>query len=301
MGGEIKMITINQELYNKMPEEVRVCFNKLPNQSSEEVKECFPETKSGELKGYKIPGSTTEHLSGLKQIPRTKSTKSEGSAARFFYCAKASKSDRNSGLDGTRTVKYNTDISFGEISCQDVNMVLAELLKKVTSESTLKWSIGESGENITGLCQAASLSTTLTTIRRITTSQILSLLMPLLTRDFTADASLETVNGGSHAVNADSLSKFLQTFTPASLAELALGASHAVSKMLSAISAEENWKQATNIHSTVKPTALMRYLCRLVTPHGGTILDPFMGSGSTGKAAVMEGFGFIGIEVSVSH
>jgi DNA modification methylase len=51
-----------------------------------------------------------------------------------------------------------------------------------------------------------------------------------------------------------------------------------------------------NIHPTVKPTDLMRYLCRLVTPPGGVVLDPFMGSGSTGKAAMREGFRFIGIE-----
>ena len=51
-----------------------------------------------------------------------------------------------------------------------------------------------------------------------------------------------------------------------------------------------------NHHPTVKPTALMRYLCRLVTPPGGTVLDPFCGSGSTGKAALLEGFSFIGIE-----
>jgi hypothetical protein len=51
-----------------------------------------------------------------------------------------------------------------------------------------------------------------------------------------------------------------------------------------------------NNHPTVKPTDLMRYLCRLVTPPGGTVLDPFMGSGSTGKAAMLEGFDFIGIE-----
>ena len=51
-----------------------------------------------------------------------------------------------------------------------------------------------------------------------------------------------------------------------------------------------------NSHPTVKPTELMRYLCRLVTPPGGVVLDPFMGSGSTGKAAVLEGFRFIGIE-----
>lgn len=51
-----------------------------------------------------------------------------------------------------------------------------------------------------------------------------------------------------------------------------------------------------NHHPTVKPTALMRYLCRLVTQPGGIVLDPFAGSGSTGKAAMLEGFRFVGIE-----
>ena len=51
-----------------------------------------------------------------------------------------------------------------------------------------------------------------------------------------------------------------------------------------------------NVHPTVKPIKLMKYLCRLVTPKGGTVLDPFMGSGSTGIAAKDEGFEFIGIE-----
>jgi DNA modification methylase len=52
-----------------------------------------------------------------------------------------------------------------------------------------------------------------------------------------------------------------------------------------------------NKHPTVKPTELMKYLCRLVTPPNGTVLDPFMGSGSTGKACMLEGFNFIGIEL----
>lgn len=51
-----------------------------------------------------------------------------------------------------------------------------------------------------------------------------------------------------------------------------------------------------NTHPTVKPTELMRYLVRLVTPPGGTVLDPFVGSGSTLKAAELEGFDAIGIE-----
>jgi site-specific DNA-methyltransferase (adenine-specific) len=59
---------------------------------------------------------------------------------------------------------------------------------------------------------------------------------------------------------------------------------------------EQQRLPSRNHHPTVKPTALMRYLCRLVTPPGGVVLDPFTGSGSTGKAAVLEGFGFVGIE-----
>jgi site-specific DNA-methyltransferase (adenine-specific) len=51
-----------------------------------------------------------------------------------------------------------------------------------------------------------------------------------------------------------------------------------------------------NPHPTVKPTDLMRYLCRLITPPNGIVLDPFTGSGSTGKAAMAEGFRFVGIE-----
>lgn len=56
-----------------------------------------------------------------------------------------------------------------------------------------------------------------------------------------------------------------------------------------------------NHHPTVKPTVLMRYLCRLVTPPGGLVLDPFMGSGSTGKAAILEGFNFTGCEMQAEY
>jgi len=57
----------------------------------------------------------------------------------------------------------------------------------------------------------------------------------------------------------------------------------------------------SNTHPTVKPTELMRYLCRLVTPPNGVILDPFCGSGSTGKAARRERFRFIGIELEAEY
>ena len=60
-------------------------------------------------------------------------------------------------------------------------------------------------------------------------------------------------------------------------------------------------KMRKNTHPTVKPTELMRYFCRLVTPKNGVILDPFMGSGSTGRGAVLEGFNFIGIDMEPKY
>jgi site-specific DNA-methyltransferase (adenine-specific) len=56
-----------------------------------------------------------------------------------------------------------------------------------------------------------------------------------------------------------------------------------------------------NIHPTVKPLSLMLYLCRLITPKGGLVLDPFLGSGSTAVAAKLEGFNYIGIELDEKY
>jgi site-specific DNA-methyltransferase (adenine-specific) len=58
---------------------------------------------------------------------------------------------------------------------------------------------------------------------------------------------------------------------------------------------------AKNFHPTVKPTPLMRYLIKLVTPEGGVVLDPFTGSGSTGKAALLDGFQFVGVELTEEY
>ena len=63
----------------------------------------------------------------------------------------------------------------------------------------------------------------------------------------------------------------------------------------------ESSEKVGNTHPTVKPTALMAYLCRLITPTGGVVLDPYMGSGSTGKAAVREGFSFVGCELDKDY
>jgi site-specific DNA-methyltransferase (adenine-specific) len=60
-------------------------------------------------------------------------------------------------------------------------------------------------------------------------------------------------------------------------------------------------RDLVNVHPTVKPTELMRYLVRMVTPPGGLVLDPFTGSGSTGRAAMLEGMRFVGCELSPEY
>lgn len=65
--------------------------------------------------------------------------------------------------------------------------------------------------------------------------------------------------------------------------------------------AEKGVQPGRNFHPTVKPTSLMEYLIKLVTPEGGIVLDPFTGSGSTGKAALLNGYQFIGIELTEEY
>jgi len=103
------------------------------------------------------------------------------------------------------------------------------------------------------------------------------------------------------AVNVVSLRKWILTITSGCL-ESARGASSVALQTLLKIRNADEWSQATNFHSTVKPIELMRYLVRLTkTPTGGVVLDPFMGSGTTGIACVLEGREFIGIEMNEEY
>ena len=80
-----------------------------------------------------------------------------------------------------------------------------------------------------------------------------------------------------------------------------VGADRTTEEKLDPVSERFRTQPVANNHPTVKPTDLMRYLVRLVTQPNGTVLDPFMGSGSTGKACAYEGFDFIGIEQSAEY
>ena len=261
----------------------------LIHDGSDEVVEGFPDSKSSNAVRHNNPhksGSMAGATSGGESFGFDDS----GSASRFFYCAKSSRSERNRGLDCYVTVKYNTGI------CKEENMVAVALLKKVISDTEIvSFNIDESGENITVRCHKDTLSTTLTEINKIIELKTLNLLTHSLTKEYTLGAKSEKENGGNLAENVESLRKWILTTTKDNQ-ELALGVSRAVLKMLSLISEKENWKTATNFHATVKPVKLMQYLVRLITPKNGTVLDPYTGSGTTGIGAKLEGFNFIGIE-----
>ena len=152
---------------------------------SDAVKDIFPHTKSGKMKQHIEGGQYNVYG---KMYPRDVETiGDEGSAARFFYCAKTSRAERNQGLDNLPTKKASS--MPGRRNADDMK-----------------------------------------------------------------DSKIDN----------DVTDRFVT--------------------------------EKKNIHPTVKPIKLMKYLCRLITPKGGTILDPFMGSGSTGMAAKEEKFDFIGIE-----
>ena len=262
---------------------------------SEEVLHLFPNNVKGGtwattkgMRAFNNDGKDTE-------ATITGTDKSVGSAARFFYCAKANKQDKNSGIDKCVTSTYITGL------CKEENMELVALLQKDIFVSMVKWNIDEYGKAITATCQKECLSTILTKINKTTILQICDSLMQSLTKEYTQNANCEMDNGISLVKNADNTNILSKTTTKEKMVYLP-DVKSVVSKMLSKISKKESWQESKNSHTTVKPTALMMYLIKLVTPINGTVLDPFNGSGSTGKAAMLcKTYNYIGIDLSPEY
>lgn len=222
------------------------------------------------------------------------------SAARFFYVAKSSRSERNKGLDSFGIVTI-----FGAWDKEDriarllvdtapsPPRVTAEFI--VESRSGTAWSTLLFGSAFMDQFQTVCRSTTSTETSSTTASKILSALAHCITSGSIPGVSFAPMDGGNPAANAES-SDTLTLITSERTAS-ALGVDPAALPTPLKISVSAG----ANIHSTVKPIALMRYLVRLVTPPGGTVLDPFTGSGTTGIAAKLEGFNFIGCEREVEY
>ena len=225
-----------------------------------------------------------------------------GGASRFFYVAKASKRERYVALTcSCKAVKPELWERQG-LSQKDQTVITSQL--KDICERQLKESLSSvtllSGKNITANylqeCKSITLMETLETIELITCkwSHHLSI------RESIQAVKKEMESGLSHALYAKLLSllMLLIGIYPEKGGHYTGVAVHATLAELLRKSVCEGCGASPKAegHPTQKPIKLMRYLCRLITPPNGTVLDPFTGSGSTGVAAIKEGFSFVGIE-----
>ena len=279
----------------------------------------FPYTKSGG--GDKSTKCGNTFLgTGYGGTNTNKYEANEGSASRYFYCAKASKRDRDEGLpnkwlDNLELILYNNigdelwkdkitikeenkakHLEDMEVSLQKVIEEYGIQTKKDIDLNTLLY-----GKKSLEKYLKENKYTTKTEINSTTVSQILNLLTLYTTKENTQDAKLEMENG-TNLVEIVENTNQLEIIIKENQ-ELVPGANNVVLKMLLKI----NEKEGRNEHCTVKPTSLMQYLVRLVTPKGGVVLDPFNGSGSTGKAVMYENYErnknykYIGIELTEEY
>lgn len=213
-----------------------------------------------------------------------------GGASRFFpvfkYQAKAPKKER--------PVIYKNNCECEEWQSQ----------QKATTESTetekQSWNTSTSGSSTTAQCQTDTTYTTSTTTSSTTGSKTSPASVKSSISESTQDARSETENGGSHANSAEVSNQSLKiTGTSAKKAgHNTDGVGHATSeKWYTTSECEKCGEPRRKVqHVTVKPLGLMSWLVTLITPEGGTTLDPFAGTGTTLQAARDKGFAAIGVE-----
>ena len=270
----------------------------LIHDGSEEAVAGFPQAGGG----FGVSGGDPDGK-GIygKRFPRgnmaTVGYGDSGSAARFFYCAKASKADRESGLDSIEIVTVQCSSWENADHKARLRVDTAQSPPRVIAVSgapcndARAWNMLLFGSPSTVPCLLVNKSTIETATNSTTESRTLNWLVRSNTSGCTAVASCETEHGGSLAESAEFGTPSLTITSEWTVS--ARGVERVQSPMRLSISGNAG---SPADHPTVKPTDLMRYLCRLVTPPNGIVIDPFMGSGSTGKAATLEGFHFIGIE-----
>lgn len=272
---------------------------------SGEVVSLFPETTSGDLSIGHKRGSGVSSWDGGGGIIAQDYGGDSGSAARFFYVAKASKEDREEGLNGLVSIMIqwpkcdtNTIAGVNEVRLlvdTDRLPLRATVECGTQHRSVIAWSMSWFGSELMALYQRECKSTTKMKTSSIIASRILNSLIRYLTNESIAVVKCATANGGSLAGSAESSEKYLLTTNVKTASVLGVESVRLPAQLT--ISASD----ARNFHSTVKPTDLMRYLVRLVTPPNGTVLDPFGGSGSTAKACAMEDFKAILIEKELEY
>jgi len=249
--------------------------------------------------------STGGWSTGLK-MKKTKTTNDyndKGGASRFFYCAKASKAERL--INGFNCVKLEEWQSKQNdtIEQREHTERVVSLVRVILGLVAPSLSIGGFGGRQTEAYPQNSISTIRMAISKITELKTWNLLTQQPTSDFIRDV-LKKVMGGinlaEYAVSENELIKRIGIFQE-KIGHSTEDVKNATYQSLLKIKEPDAWQDAHSHHPTHKPTKLMQYLVRLVTPKDGIVLDPFMGSGSTGIACKKEGFDFIGIELDKDY
>jgi DNA modification methylase len=240
-----------------------------------------------------------------------------GGASRFFYCAKASTAERERGLE-FKTIDSGELYALEHVTYPDskwVNAVLNQALPADTAASAQKATVGStircSDGSVWSMCWCGSPSTDLS--RPDMTSIIETRISSTIDRKtWNSSPELHT-NGriaaafGARALGGSPAGYVVEVSesTPRTgisrervirYTANAEAATSPESRLTSAPKRPDVRKGRRNTHCTVKSIALMRWLCRLITPPGGLVLDPFTGSGTTGCAARLEHFRFLGFE-----
>lgn len=284
---------------------------------SDEVVGLFPNSKGqqGDVRGTeasKTGGEGTNCYGEYNRIATQKRGDS-GSASRFFYCAKASKSERNRGINGS-FINMEVYILYGSDKCNEKSLIkegkLAQLQMDmgqsqikvidafgIQKKNDLEWNTTLFGKQLMERFQKDIIFTTKTGIQSITTSQILNWLMLYFTEEYTLDANSFQVSGGNPVGNVGKSKELIITIND--VMELALGVKPVVSEMQLKIKLREE-KNRCN-HPTVKPIAFMEYLIKLVSREGATVLDPYIGSGTTGLACKLLNRKYIGFENNADY
>jgi len=272
----------------------------LVHDGSQEVLELFPESKgqqanvTGNEPSHPTDGVCYGDYNGRHEFAKRGDS---GSAARFFYCAKASKKDRNFGCEDYLTWEQGRELT-------RLLEQASSLLEKDISESTMRnladsecsmFSFGSVSE---GLSQTECRFITSTVIPLITVSRTCSSSHRSNTNGYILDAIRTSEESGISLARLAERLNLLKQGSTSGETDTAINAGIALFSVLSEI---RRRARVGNPHPTIKPNALMRWLVRLVCPQGGTVLDPFMGSGSTGVACMQEGMDFIGIDMDEQY
>lgn len=280
----------------------------LIHDGSDEVVGLFPDSKStGGKRGTNAMKNNGYGFGVIDDGAGQGGYGDNGSAARFFYTAKASKSERNSGLDSTVSIVVQLEQCEKNITSSvklaQLQVVMDNLHLKATAESGIgtksgtEWSMSLFGNPYTEKYLTSTKSTTKTETSSITPSIILNYLTGLLTSENTLGANCEMTVGGSPAESVENSNTL--TLTINEKTALALGVENAQSPLLLKISVNEG----KNFHSTVKPLSLTKYLATLIKPPtGGRLLVPFSGSGSEMIGALQAGWDYVeGIELTEEY